>query len=126
VSKAWDDAHPAYHYNRRRDPKLWASRTIGFIKGRAKTRGIPFNITAEDIPLPAVCPFTLLPFDMSADKMGVPRAQSPSVDRIKPELGYVRGNVRVISLQANVARSNITDPEIFRRLYEDALIWSLV
>ena len=27
-----------------------------------------------------------------------------SVDRIKPELGYVKGNVRVISLAANMAK----------------------
>ena len=36
----------------------------------------------------------------------------PSIDRIIPELGYVRGNIRTISLRANILRSNATFEEI--------------
>lgn len=30
----------------------------------------------------------------------------PSIDRLRPELGYVKGNVAVISLKANRIKSN--------------------
>ena len=53
-------------------------------------------------------------------------AQSPSLDRIKPHIGYIRGNVRVISYQANRIKCDCTDPDIFQRLADDARLWSLV
>lgn len=34
------------------------------------------------------------------------RPNAPSVDRIRPELGYVKGNVRVISSRANLLKNN--------------------
>ena len=37
---------------------------------------------------------------------------SPSLDRIIPELGYVPGNVQVISHQANTMKSNATLKEL--------------
>jgi len=40
------------------------------------------------------------------------RYRIASVDRIVPELGYARGNIRVISLRANMLRSNATFEEI--------------
>jgi hypothetical protein len=39
-----------------------------------------------------------------------------SLDRIKPELGYVLGNIAIISHLANTIKQNCTDPEVFRRL----------
>lgn len=109
----------------RREPANWPRLEAHALRAKAKRLNIPFDLTPADIVVPTLCPFTRLPFDFSSDKRGVASAQSPSVDRIKPDKGYVRGNVRVISLQANVAKSNITDPEIFRRLYEDARLWAL-
>jgi len=40
------------------------------------------------------------------------RPDSPSVDRIRPELGYVPGNVAVISVKANFIKGNATAAEI--------------
>ena len=39
---------------------------------------------------------------------------SPSVDRIDPTKGYVRGNVRVISYLANRMKSNATVDQLVR------------
>jgi hypothetical protein len=37
---------------------------------------------------------------------------SPSLDRIKPELGYVPGNIQVISARANVMKNDATPEEL--------------
>lgn len=39
---------------------------------------------------------------------------SPSVDRVKPELGYVKGNILVCSLRANRIKQDATPAELMR------------
>jgi hypothetical protein len=104
---------------------FWIRRACQRLKSKAVAKGIAFDITPADLTIPAVCPFTLKPFIFGKGSRGL-FAQSPSVDRIKPDKGYVRGNVRIISGLANMAKSNITDPAIFDRLAEDARLWGLV
>jgi hypothetical protein len=106
-------------------PETWAKRACYQMKHKAKELRLDFNLTPADLIVPAFCPFTLLPFDFGP-KNGKPRPQSPSVDRIRPDKGYIRGNVRVISLRANVAKSDITDAAVFERLAADARCWELV
>lgn len=78
-------------------------------KSRAKKRGIPFDIDIGDIIIPKVCPvlgidiFRSEPVPNSV-KRNLPN--SPSLDRIIPSLGYVKGNVRVISWRANDLKSD--------------------
>lgn len=36
----------------------------------------------------------------------------PSLDRIDPRKGYVRGNVRFVTVMANLARSTFSDAEV--------------
>lgn len=86
---------------------LMAART------RAKRLGIPFNITAEDIIIPEVCPILGIPLRMSPGSRGASR-NSPALDRIIPALGYVRGNVQVISSLANAMKQDATLDEIIR------------
>lgn len=90
---------------------------IKFARKRAKDYGVPINITSEDIraliPLDNICPITLQPFERGVGKVG-PR--SMSLDRIVPELGYVHGNVAVISHIANTIKQDCTDPDVFCRL----------
>ena len=77
------------------------------IRCMCKKKGLPFNLTFEDLlPLPDACPVLGLPFDLGfTGKKGF-KDYSPSVDRVVGKLGYVRGNVRVISMKANRIRSN--------------------
>lgn len=44
-----------------------------------------------------------------------PQPDSPSIDRIIPALGYVKGNVIVVSQRANTIKNNAT-PEELRRV----------
>jgi hypothetical protein len=83
-------------------------------KNRAKKRGLPFNIDKSDIVIPDVCPVLGIPLA----SRGALSMWSPSLDRIEPALGYVKGNVRVISHRANMLLLNSTLEEA-RLIYED-------
>lgn len=80
-------------------------------KNRARIKGIPFSITKEDIVVPDICPVFGIPL---ARNVGEPGSNSPSIDRIRPELGYVPGNIVVISHRANQLKSNATVGELER------------
>jgi hypothetical protein len=75
------------------------------IKSRARRAGIPFNLEFEDIVIPAVCPLLGIPLMRG---VGAPAPSSPSLDKIIPSLGYVKGTVQVISQKANAMKQNAT------------------
>lgn len=104
-------AQSARKKRRIRNPEQWPARAVENARERAKARGLPFNLTTADIIIPAVCPVLGTPFVFGA---GYSDTRSPSIDRIKPELGYVRGNVRVISLRANSLRNDATADELVK------------
>lgn len=101
----------AYHRNRKivnTEQEIF-SRT----KSRAKKYNLPFDMTVEDIVIPEKCP--VLGIDIirgpNDGKKG-PRPNSPSIDRIIPEKGYMRDNIRIISNRANTLKSNASITEI--------------
>lgn len=69
---------------------------------RAKEQGLPFNITEDDIVIPEVCPVLGIKICKENSKR---EYNSPSVDKIIPEKGYVKGNICVISWRANMIKS---------------------
>lgn len=78
-------------------------------KTRAKSKNITFDITIDDIQAPITCPVLGIELGWSNKKT---EQNSPSLDRIIPELGYVRGNVMVISYRANALKSNAMPHEL--------------
>ena len=78
-------------------------------KGRAKKLGLEFNLTIEDIIIPEFCPVLGIKLKQSFGNLS---DASPSLDRIVPELGYVKGNVKVISNRANTIKNNATLSEL--------------
>lgn len=68
------------------------------VKKRANARGIPFELEVSDIVLPKLCP--ILGIELRFGEGRVHDA-SPSLDRLIPSRGYVRGNCFVISSKAN-------------------------
>ena len=98
-------------------PAYWALSRIRAFKSKCAKGGIPFNIDVSDLVIPDVCPVLQIPLVLGA---GVNAPNLPSVDRIRGELGYVKGNVRVISYRANLLKSDDTFDE-HRLVYEDAL-----
>jgi len=82
-------------------------------KGRAKDQQLPFNLKHTDIYIPTHCPALGIELYVTKGKSGA-FSNSPSLDRLVPQLGYVRGNVQVISQQANQMKYNSTPDELIK------------
>ena len=80
---------------------------------RSKQKNLPFNIEEIDIIIPTICPVLGIPLKSGSGK-GRMQPNSPSLDRIIPEKGYVRGNIVVMSSKANTMKSNATLEEIIK------------
>lgn len=106
--KKWREANPdriAIHYSRRLGAKLlWSCA-----KRRAKKLGIPFDIEISDISIPEGCP--ALGIKLESNKRHH-HDNSPTLDRVIPSLGYVKGNIAVISLRANRIKNDASLLEI--------------
>lgn len=98
---------------RQKDPKRsWAVYAVGGAKQRAHKAGVSFDLSNDYVRsiIPDTCPIFNTPFIFIGGKKM--RLDSPTLDRIKPELGYVKGNVAVISAKANAIKSSATADEI--------------
>lgn len=71
---------------------------------RSRKSGIEFTIVKEDITIPEVCP--ILGLTLTKGDGYLPNAMS--LDRVDNTKGYIPGNVRVISRQANLLKSSLT------------------
>lgn len=78
-------------------------------QSRAKSRGVPIDITFEDIVVPDYCPILGIKMVKSTGKS---KPNSPTLDRVIPELGYTKGNIQVISRKANMMKSDATYEEL--------------
>jgi hypothetical protein len=97
------------HTNRYRstpEKKLaWAFRTI---TSKCRIQNIPFNLEFQDfLPIPTTCPALGTPMNYDNG-----RDSQPTFDRLKPELGYVKGNVVLISHRANRMKGDATWTEL--------------
>jgi hypothetical protein len=95
---------------RRKNPE---NNLLNIARTRAKKQGSKCDLELSDIKIPLSCP--VLGIVLAVDKTneeylrvgigrnggGAPRPNAPSLDRIDPRRGYVKGNVRVISWRAN-------------------------
>lgn len=90
------------------------------IKTKCKKLNIPFDITLDDLVIPDVCPVLGIPLKFGVktankfrERRGVQTPDdSPSVDRIFPELGYIKGNIVIVSYRANNIKTNATPEEL--------------
>ena len=69
------------------------------IRKRSKLNNIPFDLEISDIVIPEVCPYIGMKLTRIGGKGRV--WTNPSIDKIIPSLGYVKGNIRIISMLAN-------------------------
>jgi hypothetical protein len=112
-AKKWRDENKAWsNENRRRYTLLNPERRmLSDARRTAKAKGLPFNLTLDDISVPPACPVLGIPLtcEPGPRKDGV-----PSLDRIVPALGYVKGNVVVVSWRANRIKCDATIEELER------------
>ncbi len=76
---------------------------------RAKKFNLPCTITEDDIMIPEFCP--ILGIRLVRGSTDDNRDACPSLDRILPDLGYVLGNIAVISYRANRLKNDGTIEE---------------
>ena len=76
---------------------------------RSKTKNLPFDIDCQYLYelwllQDGRCCVSGVEFDLERpDEFGHCRWNAPSLDRIKPELGYTKGNLRLVCYQVNAA-----------------------
>ena len=80
-------------------------------KARARAKGLCFNLVPEDVVIPVCCPVLGLPLVVGGGKTG-PTPNSPSLDRMDNTLGYIKGNIQVISYRANILKRDATIEEL--------------
>jgi len=83
-----------------------------YLLNRARVRAlksdIPFSLSSDDIVVPEFCP--ILGIKITQGGMSE-RDSSASLDRVDASLGYVPGNVAVISYRANRIKNNGSSEE---------------
>lgn len=82
-------------------------------KQRAKNKGITVDVTYKDFEIPEFCPLLGIKLTVHiGDKLNGAKDDSPSLDRINPKKGYVKGNIWVISYRANMIKNNASLEEL--------------
>lgn len=97
-----------------RETLYWGARS------RAKEKNVPIDITKEDITIPEKCPLLGIPLMVAVGKRA-PMPNSPTLDRKIPALGYIKGNIQVISFKANVMKSDasLAEMQVLVKNWED-------
>lgn len=82
---------------------FYVKKALCQIKSKCKKKNIPFSISEKDIIIPEYCPVLGIKLVMNKGKM---KDDSPSIDRIITNLGYVENNVVVVSWKVNRIKNN--------------------
>lgn len=85
------------------------SYLLSRIKSRAKRKNIPFNLEILDLEIPTHCPILGVKLEIGVKGNYF---NSPSVDRIDNTLGYIKGNIAIISCKANSMKNSASIEEM--------------
>ena len=100
--------------------KMWratkrghASKYLSAAKNRATKQNLPFDLDLDFLVSIATdeCPVFKTPFIWGQSNGAHP--YRPSLDRVIPELGYVKSNVVFISFKANIIKQDVTEKELY-------------
>lgn len=97
-------------YLKTNSPNLYLYRIA---RTRAKNQNVSFQIEVEDIIVPEKCPILGIDLFFTDGKL---TDNTPTLDKVKPKLGYVKGNVAVISNRANRLKSCMNKEELLSLL----------
>ena len=79
-------------------------------RDNAKNRGDVFDIEVEDIIIPQYCP--LLGIELNFNIKNFNEDDYCTIDRIDSSLGYVKGNIQIISRLANTMKNKSTKEQL--------------
>lgn len=101
-------------------PKAYSAWIL--IKSRAKKLNLPFDLELSDLPDESICPVFGTKISFGGTIPLDPMTTS-SVDRLIPEKGYTKENIRVISFRANAIKNDASIEDLKKVLayLEDAL-----
>jgi len=88
----------------------WRMKMLWQAKSSASQKNLDFNLDESDILIPTHCKYLQIPITQSLGS-GVVWSNA-SLDRIDSSLGYVKGNVEVISRKANTMKNMATADEL--------------
>jgi hypothetical protein len=89
--------------------KSVAYKMLARAKSRAKKNNLPFNLELDDIAIPDTCPLLGIKIESNNFRNS---PNNPSLDKIIPEKGYIKGNVWVISNRANTLKNDASIQEL--------------
>lgn len=104
-----------YRDKNRTKPDFIVKQLFSTAKNRAKTLGVAFEITKDDLVFEEKCPVFREPFNLTAER--TQDAFSPTLDRIDPLKGYIKGNVSIVSFRANTLKNNLSLEEVEQLIY---------
>lgn len=109
------DHHQAVAREYKRNGKGWFYSWANAIKERSRKLNIPCDIDAEWLEqnMPTHCPVLGIEL-LRRTSRGDNSPAAPTVDRLIPSVGYVRGNMHIISRRANNVKSDASAAEILR------------
>jgi hypothetical protein len=95
------------------DYKWRMGKLLAAAKYRAKKKDLPIDINKSHLvrlweKQDGKCAFSGRPLVLQSGA-GRVHPDSPSLDRIVPELGYIKGNVRIVTYHVNVCLSEFGD-----------------
>lgn len=93
---------------------VWTSMALAQAKSRARLKSCPFGITRQDILDVCVDRCPALGIELVYGNKGGICDNSATLDRIIPDLGYIRGNIQVLSMKANRIKNSATAEEVLR------------
>lgn len=88
-------------------------RMLARAKARARERGHEFDLELSDIHIPTHCPVLGIALVAHKGRSGG-NPNSPALDRIDNNKGYVKGNVMVISHRANMMKVDASPEELIK------------
>jgi len=111
--RKWSKTNPRNDYYADYDKKRDHKQTlVTSSRARAKSSNVPHTITKDDFEIHENCPICNSGMTRSSVRGG--SRQSPTLDRVHCELGYVPGNVDVICKNCNSKKGHATSAELRR------------
>lgn len=91
-------------------PEEYKKQMLRVAKQNALKLNVPFTLEIQDIIIPNKCPY--LDCELTFIRGRGLVQTNASIDRIDPQLGYVKENIQIISFLANVMKHNATEQQL--------------